>query len=666
MSLNAAQREAVNTLAGPLLVLAGAGTGKTRVVMHRVVNLIRHGTRPSRILAVTFTNKAAREMQERAAKLLKTARGADKPEISTFHSLGVRILRRQIHHLGYPAQFAIYDRADQESVARAALREIKIAETALRPGEAIGMISRWKMAGVEPSQAASAASTDRQHLAAAVYRRYQSTLKSGGAGDFDDLLGLTAKLFARWPELRRAEAGRFDHLLVDEYQDTNASQYELVKALAAEHRNLCVVGDDDQSIYGWRGAKVTHILRFKQDWPEAKVVRLETNYRSTRPIIEWSNRLIQFNKLRHAKTLLATVDGPRPRIRQLADETAEAKAVVEEIDRAVRARRRHWSDFAVLFRTNEQPRLFEEEFRRAKVPYVLVGGTSFFDRKEIRDILAYLKVLVRPHDDVSLLRVINTPPRGIGQKTVTRLVESAVARRKPVWEVLGEAAGDGSLPPAAAGGIAGFRRLVEKYRRASRGGSLTELLGGLIAEIGYRAELARIYSNPVEADSRWRSVEEIVNSAAAYARRERGGTLAGFVHELALGDRDAEPDKEAKIARNAVALMTLHSAKGLEFPAVYIVGMEEGLLPHRHSIEESGSTVDEERRLCYVGLTRAQRHLTLTMALSRRKWGKVRPTQPSRFLYEITGQTDNPKYLESIRGRATPGTAANRRRAAPG
>ncbi|MBN2218369.1 MAG: UvrD-helicase domain-containing protein [Pirellulales bacterium] len=643
MTLNAAQREAVETLAGPLLVLAGAGTGKTRVVMQRVVNLIRHGIEPDRILAVTFTNKAAREMQQRAGKLLRNKAGAPKPEISTFHSLCVRILRRQIHYLGYPAQFAIYDQGDQQSIARAALREIKMPETAIRPGDAIAMISRWKMAGVEPDAAASRAQSDKEHIGASVYRRYQAKLKSVGAVDFDDLLRLTAKLFAQSPDVCRAEAGRFDHVMIDEYQDTNGNQYELVKALASGHRNLCVVGDDDQSIYGWRGAKVTHILRFKQDWPDAKVVRLEVNYRSTRPILEWSNRLIAINKLRHDKRLRTTTDGGRPRILQLADEAAEAKAVVGEIEQAVRARRHHWSDFAVLFRTNEQPRLFEEEFRRAKVPYVLVGGTSFFDRKEIRDVLAYLKVVVRPSDDVSLLRIINTPPRGIGHKTITRLVETAVARRKPVWEILGEA-------EAGNGAVAGFRRLVEKYRRASRGGSLTELVAGLIDEIGYRAELGRIYTNPLEADARWRSVEEIVNSAGNYSRRERQATLGGFVHELALGDRDAEPDKESKMAGNAVVLMTLHSAKGLEFPVVYMVGMEEGLLPHRRSINDTESTVEEERRLCYVGMTRAQRQLTLTLALQRQKWGKARPTLVSRFLYEMTGQTAHPGYLKSIRG----------------
>ncbi|MBN2024897.1 MAG: UvrD-helicase domain-containing protein [Pirellulales bacterium] len=642
MALNPAQKEAVQTLAGPLLVLAGAGTGKTRVVMHRVVNLIRHGVRPDRILAVTFTNKAAREMQTRAADLLGSRRDGPRPEISTFHSLCVRVLRRQIRHLGYPAQFAIYDRGDQESVARSVLREIKAPEAALRPGDLVRMIGRWKTLGLSPQRAAATAQSDKEHLAAAGYRRYQNALRAVGAVDFDDLLGLTVELFKRFPDARREEAGRFDHLLIDEYQDTNALQYQIVKALAAGHRNLCVVGDDDQSIYAWRGAEVTHILRFQRDWPDAKVVRLETNYRSTRQILAWSNRLIAFNKTRHPKVLNTTTDGPKPRILQTEDEAAEAKLVVDEIRRAVQARRSRYGDFAVLFRTNEQPRLFEEEFRLAKVPYVLVGGTSFFDRKETRDVLAYLKLLVNPRDEVALLRVINTPPRGIGQTTVGRLVQLAVAQSKPVWDVLGEAEG---LAPAAAEGIRGFRQLIRQFAKRSRREPLAELAADLIRQIAYKDELARLYTNPNDLDARWSSVEEMVNAVGQYQKRESRPTLAGFVQEMALSDRDFDGDKEKRLARDAVALMTLHSAKGLEFPSVYLVGMEEGLLPHKRSVADDPAAIDEERRLCYVGLTRARRQLTLTLALARRKWGKARPTTPSRFLYEITGQADNPNYL---------------------
>lgn len=651
MSLNPAQQEAVQTLSGPLLVLAGAGTGKTRVVMHRVVNLIRHRVAPERILAVTFTNKAAREMQQRATALLGRRRAKQKPEISTFHSLCVRILRRHIHHLGYPRQFAIYDRGDQESVARAALRDIKVAETVLRPSDVIGMIGRWKTSDISPARAAAMAQSDKQHLAAAAYRRYQNALKAAGAVDFDDLLGLVNELFDRMPDVRRTEAARFDHLMVDEYQDTNAGQYRIVKVLAAGHRNLCVVGDDDQSIYAWRGAEVAHILRFKNDWPDAKVIRLETNYRSTRQIIDWSNRLIAFNRVRHDKKLRATVDGEKPRILQAKDETAEAELVVSEIRRDVVARRARHGDFAILFRTNEQPRLFEEQLRRAKVPYVLVGGTSFYDRKETRDVMAYLKLLVNPRDEISLLRVINTPARGIGQTSITRMVESAVGRGVPIWDALGDAAQLGRLSASARKAIGEFRDLVRRYHGQSKKATLPELVRSLVDEVRYREELARIYPNPNDLEARWASVEEVVNALGAYCQRESQPTLAGFVQELAVSDRDMGDDKESQLAGDRVALMTLHSAKGLEFPAVYMVGMEEDILPHKRSIADTDAAIDEERRLCYVGLTRAQRRLTLTMALARHKWGKPRPSTPSRFLYEITGQADNPKYLKTVKKR---------------
>ncbi len=648
MDLNAAQLEAVTTLSGPLLVLAGAGSGKTRVVTYRIARLIGHGVRPERILAVTFTNKAAAEMQQRVAALLGKGK-KEKPEVSTFHSLCVRILRRNIHHLGYPAQFAIYDRGDQESVARAALREIRVGDGLLRPGDLLALISRWKNASVRPDRASATAQTDKEHLAAAAYRRYQKTLKAQGAVDFDDLLLLTEELFSRLPEIRQAEARRFDHLLIDEYQDTNGSQYRIVKALAGGHRNLCVVGDDDQSIYGWRGAEVRHILRFRDDWPEAKVVWLEVNYRSTREIIAWANRLIGFNKLRHAKVLRATSRGEPPRILQFDSEELEAKGVVEEIQTRLQGQGVQPREVAILFRTNEQPRVFEAELRRTKIPYVLVGGMSFYDRKEVRDVLAYLKLLLNPHDEVSLLRVINTPPRGVGQATITRLLEQAVAAGRPVWEVLGEASQAGRVPGAAASGIAKFRNLVGGHRGQLGHRPLAEVVRSLIAESGYREELARLYPEQAERESRWSAVEEVVNAAAGYCRREASPTLAGFLQEIALTGSDDDRDRESKLARDAVALMTLHAAKGLEFREVYLVGMEEGLLPHRRSVDAAdASAIDEERRLCYVGVTRAQKRLSLTLALSRMKWGKARPTIPSRFLYEITGQADNPNYRAAI------------------
>ena len=661
MDLNAAQYDAVHTLSGPLLVLAGAGTGKTRVVTYRIVELIGNRIRPDRILAVTFTNKAADEMQQRTAALLSKKLEA-RPEMSTFHSLCVRVLRRHIRQLGYPATFAIYDRGDQEGVARSVLREIKVADALLRPGDLLYFIGRWKTASVRPEEAAALAETDKEHLASAAYRRYQNALKAAGAVDFDDLLLLTEELLQKFPKARQAEAERFDHLLVDEYQDTNASQYRIVKALAAGHRNLCVVGDDDQSIYGWRGAEVAHILRFKNDWPEAKVVRLEVNYRSTHEILDWANRLIACNKVRHAKTLRATCRGEPPRVWQLKDEIEEAKGVVGEIVQRIAERKRRPKDFAILCRTNEQPRAFELELRKAKLPYVLVGGMSFYDRKEVRDVLAYLKLLANPSDEVSLLRIFNVPARGISQATVKRLLEEAIKRGKPIWELLPHAGELGGLSTTAVGAVQRFRALIERFRQLIQQPSpkLVEAVKTLIRDVAYRDELVRMYPDAGDLESRWASVEEVINAVAGYAQRARTPTMNGFLQEVALTGNEADQDKESKLERNAVVLMTLHAAKGLEFPEVYMVGMEEGTLPHHRSIADAGAAVDEERRLCYVGVTRAQRRLTLTMALERRKWGKPRPTHPSRFLYELTGRTENPNYEAAKQGHKRPGTAARR------
>jgi DNA helicase-2/ATP-dependent DNA helicase PcrA len=635
--LNPAQQDAVETLRGPLLVLAGAGSGKTRVVTFRVANLIRHGTKPSRILAVTFTNKAAAEMQQRIGSLL--GKQSDKPQISTFHSHCVRVLRRHIKRLGYPEKFAIYDRGDQESIARTVLREIRVPGELLRPGDLLFQISHWKTHALRPADASQLARTDKEHLAAMGYRRYQKALRHAGAVDFDDLLLCTEELFRRFPEVRKEEAGLFDHLLVDEYQDTNGTQYHIVKALASDHRNLCVVGDDDQSIYGWRGAEVKHILQFNRDWPEAKVVRLEWNYRSTEAILDAANRLIVFNKHRHDKILRAArAGGEKPRILQFNNETDEAREVVADLRRRIEHDKLEPKDFSILFRTNEQPRAFETELRKAKLPYIILGSQSFFDRKEVKDILAYLRVLDAPQDEVSVLRIINTPPRGIGGKAIETLIKSAVEAGKPIWDVMH---GSASSNPA----VHKFVDLIECFRRGLAAHKpLAETAQRLIGEIGYEAEIKRQYPDPNEQQSRWAAVEEVVNALAAFEKTQKKPTLGGFLDEVTLGEREFGDDKEKQLARNAIALMTLHSAKGLEFPHVYMVGMEEGILPHHRTLKaEGGDDVDEERRLCYVGITRAQERLTLSLSLTRMKWGKPRDTQPSRFLYEIIGQADNPQ-----------------------
>lgn len=640
--LNPPQQEAVNTLSGPLLVLAGAGTGKTRVVTFRIAKLIKSGIEPDRILAVTFTNKAAAEMQERIGGLL--GKKTDKqPVACTFHSHCVRVLRRQIQHLGYPAKFTIYDRGDQESLARGVLREIRVPNESLRPGDLLYFIGGWKTKCIRPADAASIASTDKEHLAAMAYRRYQAQLKQRGAVDFDDLLLLTEELFTNHDDVRREEAALFDHLLIDEYQDTNGSQYRIVKALAEDHRNLCVVGDDDQSIYGWRGAEVEHILRFSKDWPDSTVVWLENNYRSTAEILTLANRLIAFNKKRHPKELKAARSGgQQPRIEQYPNETKEAEGVVADISRLLRQPDWEPSDFAILFRTNEQPRAFETELRRVGLPYVLLGGMSFFDRKEVRDVLAYLKLIDTPDDEVSLLRIINTPPRGLGGKSIENLTKEAVAQGKPLWQVMQQQRVVATLPDAAQRACAELRDLVTMFQQRFENESMVDALRAMLERVDYESEIRRLYDKPEDQQARIAALEELANALGAYEAKSKKPTLGGFLDDVALGGPDFNNEKDKQLQRNAIVLMTMHSAKGLEFPHVYMVGMEEGLLPHHRSVAVEGEAIDEERRLCYVGVTRAQDYLTLSMALTRRKWGKPRDTIPSRFLFELIGQAENP------------------------
>jgi len=657
--LNQAQREAVTTLSGPLLVLAGAGTGKTRVITYRIVHLIQKGVPPDRILAVTFTNKAAREMLERTRELLgrssgqrgRIKGGTGKPVIGTFHAYGVQVLRRHISRLGYPPHFSICDRSEQLELVRHVLREIRADVGALSPEEAISWISRWKTEGTEPVEAIAVAEGDKWHLAASVYRRYQEALRLRALVDFDDLLVLVEKLFREYPEVLEEEAGRFDHLLIDEYQDTNEIQYRIAKALAARHRNLCVVGDDDQSIYSWRGAKPRHILRFQEDWPEAKVVLLRENYRSTRQILTWANRLIAFNRLRHPKELISAREGPEPRILQADDGEHEAELVVELIQQRLARKTARPRDFAILCRTNDQLRPFEIVLRQKKIPYVLAGAGSFYDRKEVRDVLAYLKLLVHPQDDVALLRVINTPPRGIGRQTTEYLLRHAVATGVPVWDCLIKEDFDPEISSSARSKLGEFRGLCIRYQSLAESVPGPQVVRQLLEEIGYAREIERLYPDPSERESRLATVEQICRSLEWYFQNEPGATLAGFLHVMTLESFEESPDPEDQLSRDAVALMTLHAAKGLEFPVVFLVGMEEGLLPHRHNLAaEDEHLIEEERRLCYVGLTRAQRELFLTFAAARYKRGKMVPSVPSRFLYEAAGKTDHPGYQDALRG----------------
>jgi DNA helicase-2/ATP-dependent DNA helicase PcrA len=637
--LNPPQRDAVLTNSGPLLILAGAGTGKTRVITHRIVELIRRGIAPDRILSVTFTNKAAGEMLERTTHLLGK-RSKPKPVISTFHSLCVKILRQEIQQLGYPQTFVIYDRGDQESAARTALRDIRVGEKTLKPADLLTRISQWKSAGVRPELARDAVESDLDSLAAAAYRRYQQNLRACGAVDFDDLLLLVRQLFEEFPEVLARQQQRFDHVQIDEYQDTNGLQFTLVEALVRNHRNICVVGDDDQSIYGWRGAEVKHILGFQQAFPGAKVIRLEDNYRCTAQILQLANELVRHNRGRHEKRLVAHRTSSDPvRFPVFSDEQKEAEQVVRDLNYLILEQKVPPSDIAILFRTNEQPRMFETELRRQKVPYVLVGTTSFFDRREIRDMLSYLKSLTQATDEMSLLRIINRPSRGIGDATVDKLLARAVKQKQRFWDVVPEALAAGEIPKGAGVALEKFHALLERYRASftANPAKMAEIFRHFITEIDYESEINRQYKEPEQQMMRMETIEQMIDAMAQYVERAEQPNLAEFLEEAALSGRDDEPDKDEQLNQKGVRLMTLHSAKGLEFPRVYLVGLEEGILPHHRSLTAGETAIEEERRLAYVGITRARDQLTISRAATRMKWGKRRDSLPSRFLFEMRG-----------------------------
>jgi DNA helicase-2/ATP-dependent DNA helicase PcrA len=656
--LNPSQLDAVTTLDGPVLVLAGAGTGKTRVITYRMAELVRCGVEPDRVLSVTFTNKAAREMQERTAALLGR-RLKRKPWISTFHALCVGILRDEIEALGYPPQFVIYDRGDQESAARKALRDIRVTDAVLRPGDLLAQISRWKMVGIEPEQAREVGDDDRGFLAATAYRRYQSQLRAAGAVDFDDLLLLTVKLFQELPDVLKRQQGRFDYVQIDEYQDTNEIQFRLVEALVRPHCNLCVVGDDDQSIYGWRGAEVRHILGFHHLFPGAKVIRLEDNYRCTQNILALANCLVRHNRSRHDKTLIAHKHAENDvHLREYPDEQTEAEAVVREINYLIQQLEVPPRNLAILFRTNEQPRLFEAELRRLKVPYTLVGGQSFFDRKEVRDVMAYLRTLAFPSDEMSLLRIINVPARGIGDAALDKLLARAVKSGQSLWDAVPDSAAAKEMTVKTASALQQFQQLVDQFRHRSRqpGIGLAELLEEWLETIDYDSEIAKQYKEPAQQEARRAVLAECVQALREYQQRASQPMLAEFLNDTALDGRDDDFGEKDELESNTVRLMTLHSAKGLEFPRVYLVGWEEGILPHERSIDADNLTaIEEERRLAYVGITRARDVLTISRCQTRTKWGRRRETFPSRFWLEMQAEqtpddeSRNPKEISDAK-----------------
>ncbi len=631
--LNPEQRHAAETLEGPLLVLAGAGTGKTRVITYRIAHMLARFYEPESILAVTFTNKAATEMKERIAELVGRA-DAERLSVGTFHAFCVRRLRQHADKLGFPKGFSICDASDQQSAVKAAMRELRIAEKSLRPSFVQSRISLAKNQLMTPDQLRQESDGD-DRLVCEVWERYDAALKRQRMLDFDDLLLQTLRLLREHPEVLKAFQERWQYVLVDEYQDTNGPQYEIVRLICQQHRNLCVVGDDDQSIYSWRGADVRKILGFERDFPGAEVVRLETNYRSTKDILDCANRVIANNIARHPKELRAHAGPGEPICHfEARDEEDEADFIAGEVGFLVRRGDAAWKDFAILVRTQTQPRAFETRLRAAGVPYRLVGGMSFFDRKEIRDLLAYLKLLANPDDESSLLRILNSPPRGVGKTSIERVLAFATEQGISANRAFARAEEIEKVPAAAKRAVAKLLGDLGELGRRRGGAQLVETVKTMIERVGYKAEVERCYPDPQTRQVRWAAVEEMLNFAENYVRRAGRPSLAGFLEELALNAADQE-DQDKK-DQDAVTLMTLHAAKGLEFPRVYLVGLEEGILPHARAAAEGG--VDEERRLMYVGITRARQHLTVSYAAERARFGKRSATTPSRFWYEMQGE----------------------------
>jgi len=626
--LNPPQRQAVETTEGPLLILAGAGSGKTRVLTYRIAYMLNErGVSPHNILAITFTNKAAGEMRERLADLIGVR--SEYLWVCTFHAACVRILRREIGALGYDSNFVIYDSADQQTLIKQCLKELNIDDKRFPPRAMAAGISGAKNKLLGPAEYQKQAFDYYEHSVARVYELYQKKLRANNALDFDDLLVLTVKILEENPEVLEVYQNRFRYILVDEYQDTNHAQYKLVNMLAKKHRNLCVVGDADQSIYGWRGADIRNILDFERDYPDAQVIKLEQNYRSTKVILEAANKVIR-NNLGRKETRLWTenADGPLIEFFQTRDERQEAYFVADRIYRMHHEENKPYSDFAVLYRTNAQSRAVEEVFMKHNIPYTIVGGLKFYERKEIKDIIAYLRVIQNPADTISLHRVINVPRRGVGDTSVGKLTEYARDRVLSLYQAMEQVGEIPGLTGRVAVPVGEFTNLIGGWRGRLGEISVTLLVEEILERTGYMRELQA--ENTVEAETRIENIKEFLSVTKDFDKHSEEKSLEEFLANISLvSDIDTYEEKTA-----AVVLMTMHSAKGLEFPVVFVVGMEEGVFPHSRSLPESAE-MEEERRLCYVAITRAMEKLYLTCAWERNIYGNRMNNPRSRFLDEI-------------------------------
>ena len=634
-TLNAEQREAVFHTEGPLLILAGAGSGKTRVLTHRIAYLIEEkGINPWNILAITFTNKAAGEMRERVDDIVGF--GSESIWVSTFHSTCVRILRRHIDRLGYDNNFTIYDSDDQKTLMKDVCKLLQIDTKTYRERTILSAISSAKDEMVTPEEYELNAYGDfSKKKIAEAYKEYERQLKANNALDFDDLLVKTVQLFQTQPEILEYYQDRFRYIMVDEYQDTNTVQFKLISLLAARYKNLCVVGDDDQSIYKFRGANIQNILSFEKEFEDTKVIKLEQNYRSTSTILDAANAVIKNNVGRKAKSLWTeNGEGEKIQFRQFDTAYDEAEYIVGDIRERVDNGKAAYCDHAVLYRTNAQSRLFEEKMITANIPYKIVGGVNFYARKEIKDLLAYLKTIDNGKDDLAVRRIINVPKRGIGLTTVNRITEAAQQRGISFYEALCSA----DLVPGLGRSISkleSFAAMIEYFRKEAEHLSITELMEEILTETGYVEELKA--EGEEEAEARLQNIDEFLNKIAAYEEscEEELPTLSGFLEEVALVADIDSLDEES----DYVVLMTLHSAKGLEFPYVYLAGMEDGIFPSYMTITADDPTeIEEERRLCYVGITRAKKELAMTCARRRMIRGETQYNKMSRFLKEVPPQ----------------------------
>ena len=632
-SLNPAQREAVLKTEGPVLILAGAGSGKTRVLTTRIAHLMQDkGIHPSNILAITFTNKAATEMRERVEETIDS--DVKDMWITTFHSCCVRILRKDINKIGYNRSFVIYDSPDQLTLVKDCLKELNLSDKVFEPKTVINYISDAKDKLLNPQEYKAMHRNDaRMSKIADVYTLYQDRLKRNSALDFDDLIIKTVELLKKEESVLAYYRNKFKYIMVDEYQDTSKAQYEFIKLLAQEHQNICVVGDDDQSIYGWRGADIRNILEFERDYTSVHVVKLEQNYRSTQVILDAANTVISNNIERKRKKLWSEQkEGEKIKIQVASDEMEEAEFVADTIGRMHRRENKAFKNFAVLYRANAQARAIEDALNRSQIPYNIYGGTKFYERKEIKDLVAYLRLLQNVQDDISLKRIINVPKRGIGLRTIEKIEDRASLKQESIFSVLLDIDTNSDISTKAKASINGFVDLVGTLRVIKDAYSVSKLIEKVLDVTGYLDELEKDKSE--ESQDRIDNLKEFISIAIEFENNSEEKDLETFLTNVALTSTESEDEENDK-----VSLMTIHTSKGLEFPVVFLVGMEEGLFPISRAVRSMAeSDIEEERRLCYVGITRAKKELYMTLTKKRTLYGKTNPSIQSRFMEELPNE----------------------------